>query len=363
MYIKEGTQTINLSKVPGASYIYFTVKSQEDCEVSFSVDVAITTSSSFGSAQMLTAGGLKKLAGNTIYNCRVSDISTTFTVTATMKCSHEYTSDGKCSKCGATCEHPSWYYSKCEVCGMECPHISVKEGTIYIDDSGEDEQYHIQSYDCITCGAKAVKEQKIAHTWKIAGVGGEGKHREECQSCDAYRYVSCTTHHTVTKHITEFSEMSTYHLVEYICQCGNAYTRKKEAHVYKKNVCKVCDFKRIVPGKIKINKAKQANKLKKKRGTERGHWDSFGNWIPQRKYVYYTTKIQVTIKKAKNVYGYNIVTSKSKVSNTVTTKNKTYSLNFYHYSGKKPKKLTVYVTPISKTGTLGKTVKKTVKLK
>ena len=48
--------------------------------------------------------------------------------------------------------------------------------------------------------------------------------------------------------------------------------------------------------------------------------------------------------------------------NTVVTKKKEFTYT-YTSSRKKASKVTIYITPISKTGTFGKTVKKTITLK
>lgn len=363
--ITEGTNQISLTPVSGSEYITFKIIPDAAYEVTFSVDLDITTSI-FGNAVKLTAGTPKKIASGQTYSCRVSKSNRSLTVMATKiseseVCSHSYSSStGKCSKCGDVCKHPIWYYGVCETCKMKCNHNSFKKSGIY--SSTISDNNHVISYDCAICGTKDVKEEEQTHTWKIDGIGVGGKHSESCTVCGVFRTVDCVQKSITTKHLTEFSEKGCYHEQSSVCECGGTFAPKKVAHSFKKNVCTVCKFKQIVPGKTTIKKVKQTQKLKKKKWTERGHWDSFGNWISTQKHVYYTCKVKLTLKKGKNTYGFNITTNKSGIKRTVTTKKTTYTLK-YDSNKVKPKKITVYVTPISKTGTLGKTVRKVVKLK
>lgn len=152
---------------------------------------------------------------------------------------------------------------------------------------------------------------------------------------------------------------------------NNSYT---EAHAFDKetNKCK-CGFEQIIPGNTKITSAKQSGKMKTIKGTIAGFWyktysgnSKIPTWHYQKptKYNNKGYKIKFKLKKAKNVDYYQVSTKKNpEASTTAKQQFKKTSFTYNYISKKKVKKVTLYVTPVSKTGNYGKTVKKTIKLK
>lgn len=150
--------------------------------------------------------------------------------------------------------------------------------------------------------------------------------------------------------------------------------RVSEPHTFnKKNVCK-CGYKQIIPGNTKILSAKQSGKMKKIKGTTAGFWyktysgtSKIPTWHYQKptKYNNKGYKIKFKLKKAKNVDYYLVSTKKNPEASAGTAKQqfKKTSFTYNYISKKKVKKVTLYVTPVSKTGNYGKTIKKTIKLK
>ena len=104
--------------------------------------------------------------------------------------------------------------------------------------------------------------------------------------------------------------------------------------------------------------------MKVKNHYRKGYWNRFGEWEPEIRSQTYDYKIKIKFKKAKNAERY-VVSTLNDIDTGVIGKmgkNKT-SATFTYVASEKSKKVTLYLIPVSKTGTPGKSVKKVVKLK
>jgi hypothetical protein len=111
-----------------------------------------------------------------------------------------------------------------------------------------------------------------------------------------------------------------------------------------------------VPGSLKVNKAKNSAK-----GTKKTYKSG------SEKYYHYFFKISFDVT-SKNAVKYIVSTNKDVTASVSRGNKQTFSKGkfTYTYKGKKNKKatkVTLYITPVSKTGTYGKTIKKTITLK
>lgn len=109
---------------------------------------------------------------------------------------------------------------------------------------------------------------------------------------------------------------------------------------------------------------KQTGKMKIKKYHRNGYFDRFWEWHPARTTTTYNYKIKIKFKKAKNAERYVVSTLNDIDTGVICNmgKNKT-SATFTYTASKKVSKVKLYLIPISKTGTPGKSVKKIVKLK
>ena len=129
-------------------------------------------------------------------------------------------------------------------------------------------------------------------------------------------------------------------------------------------MCTKCQFKRVVPGTLKISSLKQKGKKKKTHYTVEAHWEKRGStyyWIPAKKATSYEYKLYYKIR-SKNAKKYIISLNpnwKASGDWMLSTKKKSFTYKFYRSTP--IKKLTLYLTPVSKTDTPGKTVKRVVK--
>ncbi len=260
----------------------------------------------------------------------------------------------------STCKH-NWNATTgvCKTCGLQCTH-KKNTSTGYATKKTATE--HTMVYDCAICGMKKAITESGKHTMKATGTAyTSSTHNTRCSVCSYGSTEKCSFTKTAYKKIN-----GNYHYKQTKCVgCTNVSASKLGAHVVKNGKCKYCAAKVLKPGKTKIKKVVN-KKSKKIKATSTGHWAGT-SWIPSTTSVAYNYPITIKFKKAKNAKKYIIgLTKPSKtfksLSEFKTTKKTSY--NFKNPTmGVKMNKITVYVTPVSKTGTLGKTVKKTVKLK
>lgn len=229
------------------------------------------------------------------------------------------------------------------------------------------EETHYTEYECKLCGTHK-KETGQKHNWKLIekAASGNHKHLVKCKDCGYEPYQDCDPVKVPSKtKRLKGTEGNTYHIEYSVCKtCKVFYNKLKNPHKFKKNVCVDCKFRRYIPEKIKKATLTQVGKLKKGTYTTGGYWAKYGfdwKWVPERKGTHYKATVKLSLKPGKYTVGYNIASSKSEVSNKIMLKKNTdtFAKNFTY----KPYKWTYYITPISKTGNMGKTIKKTVRLR
>ncbi|MCR5665851.1 MAG: hypothetical protein K6G01_03375 [Eubacterium sp.] len=258
-----------------------------------------------------------------------------------------------------TCSH-TWEDGVCTTCGKECSH--VKDTSTGYRKSFTSTT-HVMVYDCKICGmSNAVTESGTHSGFSSTGESyGSTQHMVACETCGYEKAVDCTfTKTTYTK-----INGNCHYKNKQCTGCSNIKSKKVQSHTVKGKKCKYCKAKVIKPGATKIKSVKKGKSTKTKTHVD-GHWAGT-SWISATTSTAYHYPITVKIKKAKNAKKYIIslkkpskkLTSlsglKTSKKTTIKWKNPTMGVKF--------KKLTLYVTPVSKTGTYGKTVKKVVKVK
>ena len=261
---------------------------------------------------------------------------------------HQYISSTECRYCGAACTHPkanrSYYNDYHELPGRQ----------------------HAQMYECQICGQKSydASEGVACTLGPCTPDNNFPYHTADCTVCRTTYSDDCTF--TSEKYVPRAWDE---HMFATTCSaCGKESAPTLQGHTFENDVCVKCGFKRVVPGKLVVTSIKQNKKVKVKSVYHEARWvkNSYGQWIYQNAYKSkaYNYKIAVKFKKAKNAARYIVSTYKdiNLAALYNAGKNKT-SFTFTYTSDKKKSKVTLYVIPISETGTPGKAVKKVVKLK
>lgn len=262
-----------------------------------------------------------------------------------------------------------FYQGECRYrCGYQCKH--PRESRRYID------QYeitvvngvskHMRSFKCSECDL-LVEDPADAQACTVEKWSKESAERKEhhgtCTVCGKEVYMACEYNKTKYTKINE----SAHNVSKQCSICGGydgSYYYKSEKHAFKKNVCTKCKFKRVMPGTLKISSLKQKGKKKKTHYTVEAHWEKRGStyyWIPAKKATSYEYKLYYKIR-SKNAKKYIISLNpnwKASGDWMLSTKKKSFTYKFYRSTP--IKKLTLYLTPVSKTDTPGKTVKRVVK--
>ncbi|MDO5156233.1 MAG: hypothetical protein Q4D51_09740 [Eubacteriales bacterium] len=270
-------------------------------------------------------------------------------------------------------------------------------------------------YDGGVCGFCGAKEAACAHknvAYKVLYDYSPLKHQKYCADCKENLGEPQTCSYVDWKYDSDFSNThrgycvcgnsisgeckkeadvvktkwvkydNNQHIKYYYCKCGRKYDKSEYAkHSFSKGKCKKCGFKTITPGTTKITSFKQVGKMKLRKVHLPVRWNSSTHkYDPAIDRYDYSTKLIIKYKKAKNADHYIVSTCPYKNNKAGkeanknyhfmyeqkgTTFNETTGFGFYTVTVKPKKisKLTVYVTPVSKTGTMGKSVKKTIKLK
>ena len=250
----------------------------------------------------------------------------------------------------------------CKICNAKCEH-KVTEVAGYEKEGATDSKVHYIQNKCKECGH--IVKTKEAHTFKVESKGSNGYHFVKCSKCGESKSVKCKFKKTGKySQIKTFETKGNCHNTIYKCECGDTKS-VAEKHTFKKNKCTKCGFKRIVPGNIKSIKNTKKTSVKQKTVTWKGHW-SRGTWIPSHKTTYYVADYTFKWNKPKNGYRYEVeytpfvsdVVSGGKTVKIISKNN----VKFHFCLAKKSQTVTVKVTPISKTGTRGKTKKIKVKV-
>ncbi len=239
----------------------------------------------------------------------------------------------------------------------ECVHAKG-EGTALKKTAAE----HTMSYACKWCGKRDISTETAAHTFQPNGESySKTTHRIECTACG---YIS-TENCKFSK--TKYTKVNgNCHKKELVCAgCGNVKSSKNEAHKVSGGKCKHCSAKVVTPGSTKISSIKPQKSYTKQTKVT-GHWAG-KTWIPTKTATSYFYPLTVKYTKAKNAKKYIISLSKPVItldSLTGLSVSKKTTYNFKNPTkGVKTKKITIYVTPVSSTGTYGKSAKKTITLK
>lgn len=272
-----------------------------------------------------------------------------------------------------------YYYfnggDQCFLCGYVCKH--PKKDRVYANYSSVELNYftdakkHYRDFTCGYCCKSGIKEEPGEKhkfgKWEQKASWYDNIHTRKCKVCGYKQTGECSYQKVYKKAGNDQT-----HKVELVCKTckQKGYIAKdSQKHTYKNNKCTKCGYQRIVPGKLKITTAKNTEKGKKRVVNVEGKWVYSNNqWIWKKPYSYncYDYKISLNIS-AKNATKYLVTNSKDKDlddgrKNRVISKKKSFTYT-YTVGRNKAQKVTLYITPISKTGTYGKTVKKVITLK
>ena len=265
--------------------------------------------------------------------------------------------DDTCYLCGYVCKHPKEYRE-----------YGTYTGTSAYLNYTSDEKMHYREFECSYCDQDGVEEGK-KHSFKYTKENlYDNYHKVSCKVCSYSKTADC-------KYKTSYKKAGndeTHKVVKKctICKQEGYVSKDFEKHSYKNNKCTKCGYKRIKPGKLTVKSAKCTSKGVKKNYKVDAHWEKFGGqwyWRETEKYVRYQYKIKLTVN-SKNAVKYIVSSGKDITVDNSTVqresfKKKTFTYTWNSSKNKKAKKVTLYITPVSKTGTYGKTVKKTVTLK
>ncbi len=270
----------------------------------------------------------------------------------------------KCTVVVSAHKH-SWNSSTgiCTVCNAKCEHKST-ELNGYEKDGATASTSHFINYKCKECGH--IVQTKEKHSFKVESKGSNGSHYVKCTKCGESKAVNCKFSKIVKyNQLKAFDTKGYHHNTVYKCECG-ATKSVAQQHTFKNNKCTKCGFKRVIPGKVSSVKVTKKSSLKKKTVKWNGHW-SGKEWIPAHTTTFYVADYTFKCNKPKNVSKYEI--EYSPFVNSVVSGGKTVQLvsknkfKFHFCLYKKSQTVTVKVTPISKTGTRGKTKKLKVKVR
>ena len=251
---------------------------------------------------------------------------------------------GGCKNCSTICDHPEEYREYyCETDNYAYGHYIYQDGV------------HYRLYTCIQCGtAECIEEYGSPCTVEYRIIEDPMCHDVICTVCGYAEKYPCE-YKTYTKKTSSDKTHSTY---KKCVDCGRIpeSSEKNVNHTYKNNKCTKCGFKRVVPGTVKVKSASCT-----KKGTKKTYKTASGS------YYQYTYKIDLSLTST-NAEKYIISVNENpdkkvdRGNRQVFSKSK-FTFTYKGKKNKKPTKVTLYITPVSKTGTYGKTVKKTVTLK
>lgn len=255
-----------------------------------------------------------------------------------------YWVDGGCVNCATICEHPEEYREYyCETGDTYYGHYAWEDGV------------HYRLYTCIRCGMTECIEDKGTRCTVEYSISLDSMcHDAVCKVCGYAEKYQCE-YKTYTKKTSSDKTHTTYKKCA-VCGRKSDDSEKKVKHTYKDNKCTKCGFKRVVPGTVKVKSAKCSAKGTKKTYKANGE-----------KYYHYTYKIALNLSSS-NAVKYIVSVNENpdkkvdRDNRQVFSKSK-FTFTYKGKKNKKPTKVTLYITPVSKTGTYGKTVKKTVTLK
>lgn len=274
---------------------------------------------------------------------------------------------------------PEYYFKggdTCFLCGFVCEHPADKR-VYYVDittskyDSYDyNSEGHTKLYKCEYCCKSSIADESTTEKHKFTHTKSNmynDYHTSTCKVCD-YTVDSKCSYKTYVKKTSSDKTHSLYKKCK-TCKQKGYISKDTEKHTYKNNVCTKCGFKRIVPGTVKISTAKNTAKGKKRTVNVDGKWVyRNGEYIWKKPYKYTVYDYKISLKfSSKNAVKYIVTNAADKDlddghKNRIVTKKKEFTYT-YTSSRKKASKVTLYITPISKTGTYGKTIKKTITLK
>ena len=218
---------------------------------------------------------------------------------------------------------------------------------------------HTMSYECKWCGKKDIATATGAHTFKPTGESySKTTHRIECTECGYGKSENCKFNKIKYKKYN-----GNCHKKELTCAgCGNVKSFQYAAHKVSGGKCKYCSAKVILPGATKITGITQHIPYTKQTKAK-GHWAG-KVWIPSTTATSYFYPMTVKYTKAKNAKKYIISLKKPSKTLTGTTGLSVSKKAYFKFKnptkGVKTKKLTIYVTPVSRTGTYGKSAQKII---
>ena len=239
----------------------------------------------------------------------------------------------------------------------ECVHAK-DEGTALKKTASE----HTMTYGCKWCGKRDIATETASHTFQPNGEScSKTTHRIECTACGYTSAENCKFTKTNYKKVN-----GNCHKKELVCSgCGNVKSSKNEVHKVSGGKCRYCSAKVVAPGTTKITGIKPQKSYTKKTKVK-GHWAG-KVWIPTKTATSYFYPLTVKYSKAGKAKKY-IISLKKPVatldSETGLSVSKKTTYKFKNPTkGVKTKKITIYVTPVSSTGTYGKSAKKSITLK
>ena len=262
-----------------------------------------------------------------------------------------------CYLCGYVCEHPE-----------ELREYSNETGTREYLNYTSDKNGHYRKYECTYCDQSGVGEVQ-KHSFKYTKENlYDNYHKATCKLCNYSVEGNCKYKTTYKKGSSD----ETHKVIKTCKTCKQqGYVAKDiQKHTFKDNKCTKCGFKKIVPGTLKVSSAKCTAKGVKKTYKVDAKWvKKNGEWVWQDAYKYtrYQYKIKLKVS-SNNAVKYIVSADKDVTVNNSTAQRDSFSKKEFTYTwqsskNKKASKVTLYITPISKTGTYGKTVKKTITLK
>lgn len=290
--------------------------------------------------------------------------------------------DGGLENSQTTCPHDRGWVSadtngslQCKLCGFICDHSKNTNTQKKNEDyKSDDEKGHHLEYTirCSVCDHKDIefKDPITPHEFSKASYQSDGKHYKTCSKCGYGTLEKCDYVVKKAEYYTDSSfpdAASKGHNVTYVCTiCGDEERETQEKHKLVNGKCTVCGWKKVTPGKIKGVKVKvKSRKTVKKTFRSHGYFDYLGRWVSGKttNSSFKICKVNISFKKAKNAYQYKIQKTPGSGTTypdswiTKKTGNK-YEMWFKSGTGK----VTLKITPYSKEGVKGKTVKKTFRI-
>lgn len=301
--------------------------------------------------------------GETIHLCikGVSQSTNKLTINCKKASTSEYCPDNVYGTHTFVKDHDS----KCQNCGYKCKH--PKASREYYNEYSAYNGKHMQRFSCSVCQEVSLTDkadQKNCTFKKWTHETNFDRHYADCTVCGNTYTEDCALKtsykkdawdtHVVTKTCTK-------------CKEDSILSSKKGAnHTFKNNVCTKCKFKRIVPGTLKVTSAKQSGKMKSKKTYYPAKWvyEVSSGWVHKKAHTVteYKYPISMKVNKTKNVTKYVVSYTKYYHEDNVIASSTKTSFKCTYSANKKVSKATMYIIPLSKTGTPGKAIKKVIKL-